>query len=339
MAKCLTLLAVLVLFAVAPQAPARAQETLPVPVVQALKNAAQSAHAMASASAIGNAGVRAAEAALRCAVIAEIERYPVFAPHIVRQAMTLAPSFAASIVQAALETYPGFAPQIRGAAGGLALPPAPTIVPPAPTVTAPAPAVQPIPPAVHADVSGLYADVSDLYAEAPARPPEPVSDSLWGLSSLGITEFQLGLMFHDVGAFGRSEEEGADIALGARFQLLEGEFWELIASPRPHFGLRVNTAGDTSQMFGGITWTFELGSRVFFGADFGLALHDGALTSSREDQKELGLRVLFREAAEIGYRLNAHDSVSLVLDHISNAKLGDKNEGLENFGVRYSHRL
>ena len=68
-----------------------------------------------------------------------------------------------------------------------------------------------------------------------------------------------------------------------------------------------------------------------------LAGHDGELRTSDDSTKELGLRVLFREAAEIGFRITDRNSVSVVLDHISNGGLADENEGLDNFGLRYSY--
>ena len=51
--------------------------------------------------------------------------------------------------------------------------------------------------------------------------------------------------------------------------------------------------------------------------------------------------MLFREAAEIGWNFYGNDSISLRLDHISNAHLWgeDANEGLDTFGIIYSYRF
>jgi len=65
----------------------------------------------------------------------------------------------------------------------------------------------------------------------------------------------------------------------------------------------------------------------------------GETYTDRLGRKELGLQIMFRESAEVGYSLNDHNVISLYLDHISNASIADKNEGLDTFGLRYTHRL
>ena len=76
---------------------------------------------------------------------------------------------------------------------------------------------------------------------------------------------------------------------------------------------------------------------MFFSLDLGGAVHDGETSTSRRDRKELGTRVLFREAIEIGYRFQEHHALSLRFDHISNASLADNNEGLDTLGVVYGY--
>ena len=51
--------------------------------------------------------------------------------------------------------------------------------------------------------------------------------------------------------------------------------------------------------------------------------------------------MLFREAAEIGWNFYGKDSISLRIDHISNANLWGEgtNEGLDTFGIVYSYRF
>ncbi len=58
-----------------------------------------------------------------------------------------------------------------------------------------------------------------------------------------------------------------------------------------------------------------------------------------QTNKSLGSRVLFREAAEIGYEFTPKNSISVMLDHISNARLATRNEGITNVGLRYGVRF
>ena len=64
----------------------------------------------------------------------------------------------------------------------------------------------------------------------------------------------------------------------------------------------------------------------------------GETYTDRLGRKELGLQIMFRESAEVGYSLNDHRVISLYLDHIPNAGIADKNEGLDTFGLRYTYR-
>ena len=63
--------------------------------------------------------------------------------------------------------------------------------------------------------------------------------------------------------------------------------------------------------------------------------HEGSTRPSTEDELAQ-IVALFREAMDFGYRLGGH-GISLHLAHISNAKLCDKNEGLETVGLRYGY--
>jgi lipid A 3-O-deacylase len=117
------------------------------------------------------------------------------------------------------------------------------------------------------------------------------------------------------------------------------EILELIWSPRPHFGATINTDGDTSQVYFGLSWEFDVWRDLFVGFSFGGSVHDGETETDRIDKKELGCRLLFRESVEAGYRFGGRHAITMFLDHVSNAKICFKNEGLENFGARYGYRF
>jgi lipid A 3-O-deacylase len=156
-----------------------------------------------------------------------------------------------------------------------------------------------------------------------------------------VSELLAGVLGHDVGYIGNHAENGVDINLETRF--VSPNLFRFIGSPRPHLGVTVNTEGNTSQLYTGVTWTFTLFRQLFSDADslfidasLGGAVHDGNLhTTIHLNHKQLGSRFEFRESAEIGYHITPRHSISLMLDHISNAGLAHHNGGMENFGLRY----
>ena len=85
----------------------------------------------------------------------------------------------------------------------------------------------------------------------------------------------------------------------------------MIGSPRPHIGADINTSGNTSDGYFGLTWgimliqsLFGAGDGVFANGSLGGAIHDGYIDSAPPGEKRLGSRILFRESAELGYQIN-----------------------------------
>lgn len=153
-----------------------------------------------------------------------------------------------------------------------------------------------------------------------------------------VSETRIGAMAHDVGLFGGDEEDGVNV--NAEILFTSPDFMQFLWSPRPHIGGSFNTSGDTSQAYIGMTWDFNLTDSLFFEASLGGAIHDGKLNDDpRNQRKALGCRVLFRESVSLGWRFDEHHSLSLMLDHISNASLCKNNEGLDTLGVRYGYRF
>ncbi len=126
--------------------------------------------------------------------------------------------------------------------------------------------------------------------------------------------------------------------LRGRYNAAGGDIWELLWNPRPLVGVNINTVGDTTAFYTGLDWAWDAWGPVFVSLDLGGAVHDGEPTTTEIDRKELGPRVLFGEALEIGYRFLDRHALSIRLDHISNAGLTDNNEGLDTLGVVYGYR-
>ncbi|SFL77740.1 Lipid A 3-O-deacylase (PagL) [Nitrosomonas communis] len=153
-----------------------------------------------------------------------------------------------------------------------------------------------------------------------------------------LHEVKFGILHHDTGGLwsGFNRESGVDFNLEAIFsphvKFLGGSF-------RPAFGGSANTAGDTSKLYTDIRWQYEHTSGIFFGIGIGGAVHNGKLHLEQDDRKALGSRVLFHIPIEIGYRLGAKTSLSVYFDHVSNAFLADKNEGMDTLGGRFGFRF
>lgn len=162
-----------------------------------------------------------------------------------------------------------------------------------------------------------------------------------------VDEVKIGALAHDVGFLGHHVEGGADVNIEMLF--VSPELLRVIGSPRPHIGADINTDGNTSDGYFGLTWGFTLlhgivapDDGIFLNGSLGGAIHDGSpLTGAVQPRghKLLGSRILFRESLELGYQINPVVSVSALLDHISNANLAPRNAGITSAGARLGFRF
>lgn len=159
-----------------------------------------------------------------------------------------------------------------------------------------------------------------------------------GVSPL-IYEAKFGILYHDVPGLWsgfRLETGGID---------LNGELMLAPALPvlggaiRPVIGGTYNTDGYTSKAYAGARWQIELPHNFYFGVGLGAAVHDGHLIPDALDRKALGGRWLFHIPAEIGYRFDEHNSISIYFEHTSNGNTQRYNEALDDLGVRYGYRF
>lgn len=154
-----------------------------------------------------------------------------------------------------------------------------------------------------------------------------------------ISEIKLGVLAHDVPDLWSGfqlETDSPDINFEV---LLAPSLPALWGSIHPAFGATVNTDGDTSHAYVDARWQVELPSRFFLAVGLGAAIHNGKLEPTEPDRKALGSRVLFHIPAEIGYRFDDHNSLSIYFEHTSNAYLADYNEGLDRLGLRYGYKF
>ncbi len=110
---------------------------------------------------------------------------------------------------------------------------------------------------------------------------------------------------------------------------------------RPAIGASIATEGGTSNVYLDARWEFETPSGIFFSLGIGGTVHNGEtqLLTVNQSAKALGSRLLFHLPAEIGYRFDGRNSVSIYFEHMSNGYTQDQNEGLDRLGVRYGYRF
>lgn len=167
------------------------------------------------------------------------------------------------------------------------------------------------------------------------------------LPSLGFAEstympkeVRLGILKHDIkGSFRRHHENGYDGNIEVLWDRLSHPWFKYIFSPRPHLGASLNSSGGSHQFYAGLTWRYDTPWYVFFEATFGGEVHTGRIGTPCLRKQGLGTRALFRESISVGVQFNEKHSLSVMLDHASNASTGSRNPGLTAFGVRYGLRI
>ncbi len=159
-----------------------------------------------------------------------------------------------------------------------------------------------------------------------------------------VDELKIGGLAHDVTLLGRHVESGADVNIEALFT--SPDFLAILGSPRPHVGADINTSGNTSDVYTGLTWemtllhgVFNPNDGIFVNGSLGGALQDGYEDSAPPGRKRLGSPVLFRESVELGYQFTQRVSFSAFVDHISNANLAPRNAGITSVGGRLGFKF
>ncbi|MGY2052089.1 acyloxyacyl hydrolase [Methylobacterium sp. JK268] len=177
---------------------------------------------------------------------------------------------------------------------------------------------------------GSGAPAADLAAPVPAytAPVQPLSI---------VSELRIGGSAQDPWSPERGSGNVVGEVLLAKPTLTPDPFWNQFI-PRPTVGGSYNTAGRTSYAYLGATWTFDVTDRIFVEGFFGGSFHDG--NTGRfvpVNFNALGCSPLFREAASVGFRIDAHWAVLATIEHQSNAGLCVNNRGLTNVGGKIAY--
>lgn len=161
--------------------------------------------------------------------------------------------------------------------------------------------------------------------------------------ALADTRLVVGILAHDRGPASDNNENGTDLNGEVQFAPLGGAIGRVLGSPRPHLGTSLNFNGNTSALYGGLTYEFLPHPKWFVDGFFGAALHDGPLHKdpircAQNSDCGFGSRLLPRLGAETGINLSGHDAVSLFYDHMSHGGFFNReNEGIDHVGIRYRH--
>ena len=171
--------------------------------------------------------------------------------------------------------------------------------------------------------------------------------------NLTYSEVKFGVLAHDAHFLG-GKEHGVDFNPEIILQSPFSDAWaaslpwylQWMAQPRPTLGGEINTSGFTNQAYFGATWTWQLASNVLrpddgivLGYFFGPSFNDGDIIAKKPSRKSLGSHVLFREALELGYRINPIYQISGFVDHVSNGGLAKQNQSINDVGVRFGARF
>lgn len=150
-----------------------------------------------------------------------------------------------------------------------------------------------------------------------------------------VYEVRGGVLAHDVDLWAARGVEDGTTFNGELVFTPSVDF--LAGTLRPAIGASLTTQDGTSYGYADVKWEWS-GPAWFFGLGLGAAVHDGSTNGSRKE-KALGSRVLFHVPAEIGWQFSEKNRISLYFEHVSNGYTADKNEGLDNIGVRLAHRF
>ncbi len=177
---------------------------------------------------------------------------------------------------------------------------------------------------------------------------------------IALVEVKGGVVGHDVSDSGNHPNS---IDLNLEFAFANTKPFEFgnaalnfVLNPRVIIGGSINVEGDTHQAYVALDWRYQFDSGIFVEASFGAVGHTGTLEQETvacdprancslpgnrayvdTGEPSLGFPVLFREHAEVGYRMDSGWSVSVFGAHMSSGGLSTNNDGMEFVGLRVGY--
>lgn len=192
-------------------------------------------------------------------------------------------------------------------------------------------------------------------------------------ASAQVSEIRVGIgeFAEDIINIGIEIDNGVEnsAALSGEIIFEEPELLRWALSPQPYINASLNLDGDTSFGGAGLLWRQSLGEHFYGDFAFGLVAHTGTTEIDlrelpqdtflhewifrRDNEREFGSRLLFRERLTLGLRLSENVSAEAYFEHISNGGVlgrdnkGDRsriqgsnsNDGADIVGLGFSWRL
>ena len=184
-------------------------------------------------------------------------------------------------------------------------------------------------PSFASDLPAVPAPLPTFVAAAPvvASPYGILSEARFGVLAHGVDEHEFGTV-----------DVNGEVLFNKVYRLQSA--WDYLI-PRFHLGGNLNTAGRTSDVYGGVTWQFPIYGRFFGELGFGGDLNDGdtrkVFPKTGNTDIRVGCVANFRESASIGYHLDDHWNLMGFAEHASNAGFCAHNEGITAIGARVGY--
>src|SRR5262245_16460749 len=111
-----------------------------------------------------------------------------------------------------------------------------------------------------------------------AAPGASAEEPRYGAAPASLVdELRFGVLAHSIDP--NNDEGGVDLNLELLFRrpsyTYNNAFLDVALRPRIHLGTSINTAGETSQLYAGLTWDVKLAQRLSLELSFGGSLHNG----------------------------------------------------------------
>ena len=164
-------------------------------------------------------------------------------------------------------------------------------------------------------------------------------------SFMSLYEVKQGVLAHDRGWFGKNREGfGPDYNFELMFN--SPNFLRKIGAPKPILGLTQTSTSGSSLYYGGITWDWNMSENWFLTGTTGIAFTNGLTklpkgqVATGDKKIQFGSQWLHRGAIELGWNFYGNDTISLMFSHVSHGSmLSEKNQGMDEFGIRYGYRF
>lgn len=168
-----------------------------------------------------------------------------------------------------------------------------------------------------------------------------------------IEEFRIGFAKHDVELTGDEPRESG-VNIQPQIVFTSPDLFRFIWSPNPYLIASINTDGETNFAGGGLLYKRNFfDTRWFWELDGGIVYQDGRVDLPPPIEAEERMRILaseitfgselqFHFVSGIGREVSDKWDVQFYFEHLSHGQIfgeTEKNEGVENIGIKFGRRF